>query len=303
MSIAPPPRPPDHDELQALIEEARERARRRRRRNSVMLVVGGVVLLAGYLLATGSGGTVRPVPVRPRVTPAPAVVSGRPAGCATRPASLVDLAFPSTADGWVLAGEGPGALADRSAVLGTRDGGARWQCQWGAGIAPLQLTATDSRHAWVLGARGRNCADPPGACPSVVAGTHDGRHWVVLARPVQRVTQIAFVSPSFGIAAARRRGCTAPNGLPPAPCAGQVLRSTDGGREWGVVLQTPGPIVAVGASPVGLWAVQTSLGIAKSPVGRPPGLIVFLSRDRGRTWTPQGQIRLWLAPFSAVEGG
>lgn len=296
MSVTLPQRESGADELEALIEEARERARRRRRRNGALFVIGVLLAVGGYVLATDTGRTARRAQAPPRVAPAPTAASGSPLGCDARPASLVDLAFPSTADGWVLAGEGPQGLTDRSGVLGTRDGGGRWQCQWRAGIAPLQLTATDSRHAWVLGAQGRYCADPPGACPSVLAGTSDGRHWALLARPVQRITQIAFASPSLGIAAARRAACSEPHGLPPARCAGQVLRSTDGGRDWSVALRTPGPVVAVAADHGTLWAAATSLGVAKrSPTAQQPGLVVFLSRDRGRSWTRGGHVSLWFA--------
>ena len=86
------------------------------------------------------------------------------------------------------------------------------------------------------------------------------------------------------------------HGLPPAHCAGRVLLSRDGGHEWSVALRTPGPVVAVSASGGALWAVETSLGLAKrSRTGRQPGVVVFVSRDRGRSWTRQGHIDLWLA--------
>jgi hypothetical protein len=57
MSVQAPPRRPDHDDLQALIEEARKRARQRRRRYAVAV---GLVALFGvvvYLLV--AGGTSR----------------------------------------------------------------------------------------------------------------------------------------------------------------------------------------------------------------------------------------------------
>ena len=57
MTIQPaPPRSPDQDELQALIEEARERARRRRRRNGAVALVTALIIVGGYLLAAQAGG-------------------------------------------------------------------------------------------------------------------------------------------------------------------------------------------------------------------------------------------------------
>ena len=50
MIVETPPRTPDHDEPQALIEEARRRARRRRRRNGLIAAVGALVIAGGYLV-------------------------------------------------------------------------------------------------------------------------------------------------------------------------------------------------------------------------------------------------------------
>ena len=56
MTVHAPPRPPEDDELQALIEEARLRARKRRRRNGAIAVVGALVLAGGCLLLANAGG-------------------------------------------------------------------------------------------------------------------------------------------------------------------------------------------------------------------------------------------------------
>ena len=55
MTVTAPTRPPEQDELQALIEEARRRARRRRRRYAVALVLVGVCGTALYALLAGRG--------------------------------------------------------------------------------------------------------------------------------------------------------------------------------------------------------------------------------------------------------
>lgn len=52
MTVEAPLRSPDQDELQALIEEARQRARRRRRRNGIALAAAALVATGSYLLMT-----------------------------------------------------------------------------------------------------------------------------------------------------------------------------------------------------------------------------------------------------------
>src|ERR1700760_3482862 len=62
MTIESPPRPPDQDELWALIEEARQRAHRRRRRYVITLLVAAVAGAGVYMLvAQGTRGPARRV--------------------------------------------------------------------------------------------------------------------------------------------------------------------------------------------------------------------------------------------------
>ena len=56
MTVEAPSPPPDHDDLQALIEEARLRARNRRRRNGAAALIVAIAIAAGSLLATEAGG-------------------------------------------------------------------------------------------------------------------------------------------------------------------------------------------------------------------------------------------------------
>lgn len=60
MTVQTPPRPPDHDDLQALIEEARQRARLRRRRNGAVAAVAAFVLAVGCLVVAWPFGHGRP---------------------------------------------------------------------------------------------------------------------------------------------------------------------------------------------------------------------------------------------------
>lgn len=62
MTVESPPRPPDQDELEALIVEARQRARRRRRRYATALLVAAVAGAGVYMLVgRGAGGRAGPV--------------------------------------------------------------------------------------------------------------------------------------------------------------------------------------------------------------------------------------------------
>lgn len=56
MTAEAPPRLPDHDDLEALIEEARQRARGRRRRNGAAALIAALLIVGGYLLAAQAGG-------------------------------------------------------------------------------------------------------------------------------------------------------------------------------------------------------------------------------------------------------
>jgi hypothetical protein len=64
VTVQAPPRPPEQDQLQALIEEARQLARRRRRRNAAGAVIAALVIVGGYLLATQDHGHQAPASVK-----------------------------------------------------------------------------------------------------------------------------------------------------------------------------------------------------------------------------------------------
>lgn len=60
MTVHAPPRPPDHDDLQALIEEARRRARRRRRRIGAAVAFALLIAAGAYLLLVQTSGSGNP---------------------------------------------------------------------------------------------------------------------------------------------------------------------------------------------------------------------------------------------------
>ncbi|MBV9798634.1 MAG: hypothetical protein JO039_11370 [Solirubrobacterales bacterium] len=60
MSVFSPSRLPNQDELQALIEEARQRAQRRRRRQIKIVLAALILVGAAIWVAVGRGGSGRP---------------------------------------------------------------------------------------------------------------------------------------------------------------------------------------------------------------------------------------------------
>src|SRR5690242_10716063 len=64
-----PPRPPSHDELEALIKEARARQLRRRLLGAAGVAIASAVALSAYAFTLGDGGRASPVSGSGRVAP------------------------------------------------------------------------------------------------------------------------------------------------------------------------------------------------------------------------------------------
>ncbi len=73
MTVTSPPLPPEQDELQALIEEARRRTRQRRRRHAVALVLVALSALVLYLLVVGARNRVAAPARGPHLAASPQV--------------------------------------------------------------------------------------------------------------------------------------------------------------------------------------------------------------------------------------
>jgi hypothetical protein len=183
-------------------------------------------------------------------------------------------------------------------VLATPDAGATWVTQWSGALDATEVVATDRDHAWVLGQR---C--PAATCASMLLGTSDGgAHWSALA-PLTlfgnalRVDQVAFASPTLGLAAARDASCRDLATGPPPACPGWILITDDGGAQWRLGWKSPEPIVAVGAEPRAMWALAASPGGYKRGLGAyRPSLVMLSSLDGGRYWTVRGAVH---PPMSA----
>ena len=178
--------------------------------------------------------------------------------------------------------------------------------------------STDGGASWIqLGA-----AYPPGP-PSNASILFSQRITIVLVDPAN--TQTLYLGSDFGLFVSRDGGFNWTKGTAPAgdvrtlafdatsPAGARVLyagvsgvgvvRSTDGGQNWTTILNGATPAVAAALAGGGFGKVVVALAPPASPpnpsgiqviyatmVGTgtaPPNLGVFLSTDRGATWTAQ----------------
>ena len=156
MTVAAPPRPPDHHDLQALIEEARRRARRRRRRTGAAAAVTMLIAASGYLLALHSNGggmpwsagSVRssPTPLRAGVGPfwymrtigtmrAPRCAGPLP-GVMNRCGSTVWLDVVTSTETWVGV---DGTMRERMVEVSQRFASPANRARWLAGGKPIPV--------------------------------------------------------------------------------------------------------------------------------------------------------------------
>lgn len=211
---------------------------------------------------------------------APISVPRDPVRSAEGPLTFNALAFPTSSDGWVVASRGFAGIE----VLATRDAGVSWTIQWAGPLVPEQIVATDPDHAWVLGQR---CAAD--TCGAELIGTSDGgARWSMLASLPIHISQVAFESPSVGIAATRAAACR-DRATGPSACAGGLLLTADAGRQWQLGMKSTEPIVAVATGAGRMWALDAAPGSYK-PVWRPPSLVAFASSDGGRAWKARGAV-------------
>lgn len=185
----------------------------------------------------------------PGATPARLTLGAVPLVSAT----LSDVDFASPTTGWVTAGKG-----DTVQILGTTDSGRSWRSEWaGPGVA-AQVESGATGHVWALLQSGSNCNGTPyeSTCISdLLAGSNAGRSWSQRGSfPTDNVVQIAFSTPSLGLAAGINRcvgqeSSAGKTSYPPPSCRGSVLLSTDDGAHWTTSLKTRGPVFAVAQSP------------------------------------------------------
>ena len=325
MTTLTPTRPqaPDARDPEALIEEARRRARRRRAAvAAAVLAAVGVAL--GAFFSFGGGGGSAPRPAGGDSSPAPGARELREIARAARRNTIVEaglvapgrgwalngLALWSTGNGgrtwsaatpphvlsagdavariddiqfvdrryaWISASDLPGSRVLPSGSLRhfeierTTDSGKTWRSVIPPGCADCgggHLSFLDARHGYVL----------TGARPAWLYATEDsGATWRRLARsPFSGAIVFLDRRNAFGV--------TDPGGA--------LYRTRDGGLRWERVQPTPPPqfegdpahatLPRFFGHEVGVLPVRF-----RDPSTRAQHLVVYVTRDGGRTWAPQ----------------
>ena len=173
--------------------------------------------------------------------------------------------FGDASHGWLAA-----TRRRRVDIYGTADGGRTWSPQATLHGDVTDLTAVDTRHAWLFGNRG------------FVAATADGQAWTQLPAPERSVpTVVDFLDP--------QRGWVVEAG------SGHTYATADGGTSWAAVTNPPGTRFG----PAALEFVTPDAGYAVA------GRRVFFTEDGGQSWIVQVSVaqRLTAVAFADARRG
>jgi photosystem II stability/assembly factor-like uncharacterized protein len=243
---------------------------------AALLTAAAALLTAGFSAAALPASAQAPAQAATTISAGPAP-------------AFTALAFPASADGWLL-GQ-PSAGSSRTQIWHTDTAGATWQVQWTGPGRPLSISATDPAHAWALIA----CAKPRSCGRELLATADGGRHWRVTATLPQAVNEVQFASGRLGVATSDN--CLAHPGL--SHCPGQILLSRDGGAHWARVLSAATPVFATASATGQLWAART-VPSTFGKNGPSASSVTFLtSTDGGQSWQRLGTVTS-LSPFSPV---
>lgn len=268
MAVAAPPRPPGHDDAEALIEEARRRARRRRIAYGLLFLLTALALGLYFGIGRGgSGGSGRNA--HGGAPTSPAQESQRIIRVGARTIiGEAGLVAPNL--GWAMNGLG---------LWWTRDGGSHWRVITPPQVAStgdvvariVDIAAVDDQHIWI------SAADIQGT-RIVNGGT---RHMAIERTRDGGKTWHASIPPGcYGCAGAHLSFVDAQNGfaLAAAPPRRQFLFETqNGGATWRRVANNvpmSGPIRFLNAREG--WAVSEPRGVV--------GGRVYRTIDGGRHW-------------------
>lgn len=111
--------------------------------------------------------------------------------------------------------------------------------------------------------------------PMIFTTTDGGATWTGRSSELARYLAITFVDGNVVLACGDR------------PAGGVIVRSTDGGQTWRVVLETTAAVRGLFASGDNVWAAG---GGGRLPDGSIVGARVYASTDGGQTWTEQPEV-------------
>jgi photosystem II stability/assembly factor-like uncharacterized protein len=164
---------------------------------------------------------------------------------------LASVQFVSARRGWV---------AGANRILATGDGGRTWRTRYSGRAELDQVDFVDAEHGWAVG-------------PNAVLTTSDGGTvWTSLPEPCSPIRSVHFVTPAVGYAVSGGSDVRIDGGVPATINGGQLVMTTDGGRNWRQVSGAPRPAQTE-------CFTSASDGFLAAP-GR-----TWRTTDGGRSWT------------------
>jgi photosystem II stability/assembly factor-like uncharacterized protein len=132
-----------------------------------------------------------------------------------------------------------------------------------------------------------------------MATSDGGRSWAQVWSSGAQLSQMSWAAADLGLASLVNNTCL--DRVPPAGqlvphCPGEVVRTTDGGRQWVTALHTSGPVVGLAAGTRTWWAAQIVTSSLPSKGGfQSSHLLIWASTDQGQKWATRGQVTAPLA--------